>query len=142
MNFFNFKRLLRRNRARPARTARVWPAMDRPQCRTGRGQCSLQPAKASPRPAPTRAGHARRAASWPGRALSEHYGAARGGPSPTEPRQGLHRDHPQVTAHRHDRVGRLGSRPRKGAVSKRISPTQRWCGGAPASKVELLGLEQ
>jgi hypothetical protein len=39
-----------------------------------------------------------------------------------------------------DRVGRLRSGPRKGAVMKHISPAQRLCGGAPTSKVELLGL--
>jgi hypothetical protein len=45
-------------------------------------------------------------------------------------------------AHWHDRVGRLESRPRKGVASKRISLAQRWCGGAPASKVQLLGLRK
>jgi hypothetical protein len=138
--FFNFKRLLGRNRARLARTTRIRPAVARPQCQTGLGQCSPQPAKAGPRPVPTCAGCARRAASWPGHALSEHRGAAHGGLSATEPRRGLHHDHPQVMAHWRDRVGRLRSGPRKGVASKRISSAQRWCGGAPTSKVDFLGL--
>jgi hypothetical protein len=72
----NFKQLLGQNRARHARTARIRPTVARPQCRTDMGQCGPQPTEAGPRPAPTCAGCARRAASWPGRALSKHHGAA------------------------------------------------------------------
>jgi hypothetical protein len=68
------------------------------------------------------------------RALSKHRGTTHDGPPATEPRQGLHHDCPHATTQRCDKMGRLGSRPRKGASSKRISPTQlrRW--GSPARK--------
>jgi hypothetical protein len=130
---FNFKMASGRNRARPARTTRDRPAAVQPQCRTGL-VAWLASSRGRPTPAPTRAGRARRGASWPGCALSEYRGAARAGPPATEHRQGLHHDRPHATTHRCDRVGRLGSRLRKGAASKRISSAQLWRWGSPARK--------
>jgi hypothetical protein len=130
---FNFKTASGPKPSSPACTTRDRPAAVRPQCRTGLAT-RLASGRGRPTPAPTRAGRARRATSWPGCALSEYRGAARNGPPATEPRQSLHHDRPHATAHRCDRVGRLGSRLRKGVASKQISLTQLWRWGSTARK--------